>query len=32
VERYGDEIPYQEKLISPVAMFNLGLLETVYKN
>ncbi|KES18851.1 YiiX family permuted papain-like enzyme [Gilliamella apicola] len=31
-ERYGDKIPYQETVISPVAMFNSPLLITVDKN
>ena len=31
-QRYGDKIPYQETVISPVAMFNSPLLITVDKN
>lgn len=31
-ERYGNNIPYQEKVISPVAMFNSPLLITVDKH
>ncbi len=31
-QRYGDKIPYQETVISPVAMFNSPLLTTVDKN
>ncbi len=31
-ERYGDDIPYDEKVISPGAMFESALLETVFKN
>ena len=31
-ERYGDKIPYSEKVISPVAMFNSPLLVTVDKH
>lgn len=30
-ERYGNNIPYQEKVISPVAIFNSPLLSTVDK-
>ncbi|WP_423784000.1 YiiX family permuted papain-like enzyme [Gilliamella apis] len=30
-QRYGDKIPYQETVISPVAMFNSPLLSTVDK-
>ena len=29
-ERYGNNIPQNEKVISPVAMFESPLLETVY--
>ncbi|MCX8730250.1 YiiX family permuted papain-like enzyme [Gilliamella sp. B2969] len=31
-ERYGNNIPYQERVISPVAMFNSPLLITVDKH
>ncbi len=31
-KRYGNSIPYTEKVISPVQMFNSELLETVYTN
>ncbi|MCO6545347.1 MAG: hypothetical protein J6583_01495 [Gilliamella sp.] len=30
-ERYGNKIPYQETVISPVSMFNSPLLTTVDK-
>ncbi|MEI7596343.1 MAG: YiiX family permuted papain-like enzyme [Bacteroidota bacterium] len=29
IERYGDNIPYNEKVISPISIFNCNLLETV---
>jgi len=31
-ERYGEKIPKNEKVISPVSMFNSELLKTVYEN
>jgi uncharacterized protein YycO len=31
-ERYGENIPENETVISPVSMFNSELLETVFKN
>jgi len=30
-ERYGDHIPLNEPVISPVAMFNAAELETVFE-
>jgi len=32
IERYGDNIPLNELVISPASMFNSDKLETVYKN
>jgi uncharacterized protein YycO len=31
-ERYGDKIPYNEKVISPAAIFNSNQLTTVFEN
>ncbi len=31
-KRYGDNIPMNEKVISPAAMFNSEKLETIFKN
>lgn len=31
-ERYGNNIPYKENVISPVAIFESPLLETIYSN
>lgn len=31
-ERYGNQIPMNEKVISPAAMFNSDLLETIYSH
>lgn len=31
-ERYGDKIPYNEKVISPTAIFNSNQLTTVFEN
>ena len=31
-ERYGEKVPENEKVISPVSMFNSELLKTVYEN
>ncbi len=32
MKRYGDNIPYDEPMISPEAIFQSGLLETVFEN
>lgn len=31
-ERFGDNVPLKEKVISPAAMFSSAALETIYKN